>query len=139
MKDDERTKLKLYIVDAIRRLGKNKPACDLAGIQHRTFLNWKAGDKTFAMQVRQARAAFIDGLMDQAKAKEPFKMIQAVYPEYRTDPDTVVNIDNRPLLNVPTTRLLQILKENPRTESRKELLQLESNKESHGEIDTTEE
>jgi len=66
--------------------------------------------------VERAKSAFAKKtLIPMAIAKEPYKMLKSMYPEeYKEEQPTTaiqVNIDNRPLIAVPSQDLLQTLKE----------------------------
>jgi len=130
---DKENKQKI-IIEALGKGYKVQPALDLAQVKRSTYDSWIARDASFQMACNHAKALFINDIIPKAIDKDPFKFLQSVYPEYQVGPDTVVNIDNRPLINAPTNQLLQILKENQSNASELPEANNDFNKELDGKV-----
>jgi len=102
------------IVEGVEKGMTIKLACEYAGLNGDSlYHSWVKTNRVLEAQVKQAKANYSMELLPQASKKEPFKMLQALNPgEYSIMPETAVqvNIDNRPLSEVPSDQLLKALK-----------------------------
>lgn len=106
----------LAVCEAISKDGMTiRVACDFVGVSYETIRRWKEASPAIDSMLNRARAQYAKRLLPLAEAKEPWKMLKSLYKEEYTEdsPQTnvQVNIDNRPLIAVPTTDLLDALKQ----------------------------
>lgn len=109
----EKTKIKAKICENLATLGGVCVSIGDAGIDTSTYYVWIREDPAFATEVMKSKASFARTLIPAAIEKEPFKMLKSMYPtDYTEDPAVQINIENRPLLNQPSEKLLELLEMN---------------------------
>lgn len=106
----EKVKIKQKICENLAQ-GLNRTASvDDAGIDYVTYSRWIKDDQAFAAEVLKSRAAYARTLVPLAAEKEPYKMLKSMYPqEYTEEPQLQINIDNRQLIQHPSSKLLELL------------------------------
>lgn len=109
----EKTKIKAKICENLATLGGILVSIGDAGIDTSTYYVWLREDPVFATEVMKSKAHFARALIPAAIEKEPFKMLKSMYPaDYAEEPTLQINIENRPLLNQPSEKLLELLEMN---------------------------
>ena len=110
-----RALIEAKVIEGIHMGMSKTAAADYAGVDYKTLWRWREESESFNRAMNEAKANFLKGILPKAIEKEPFKMVQALYPDdYRViDQATQINIDNRPLMAAPSGDLLKLLNLEP--------------------------
>lgn len=81
------------LLNALERPMPLKRACEFAGIDDQTPVNWAKKDKGFSLRMAYAKAKGIGLAIDATMKKEPWKILKNIDSEcFKDDPQTSVNI-----------------------------------------------
>ena len=78
LKSDSRVQI---LLDALARPMPMNIACDFAGVDRRTPMNWAKKDKGFLLQMAYARAKGIGLAIDKTMLKDPWKILKNIDPD----------------------------------------------------------